>query len=285
MFTTAQVKAIAAEVEAHFADDGAPDATVELILAAAAPKFAALVKTAPAMAVAAAPAKAVQAFPHFQSLITDKLTAEVRATVEAAIGTIDIQPVREYSDKTKVIVDELRAKGEGDDLFTVQPNLTAAIAAAKKYKFSGFALAGFLWRNLTAEQQAAVKTDGGAAPAAVAVAAVGMAPSAPKSSSGAKKQGHNIIKSALSAAAAVKDNDELLELVNQLKKHLGKTSGMDLGNGLWKRMTKAQQTEWHDISATMPADKAARDLTSTFDMLQAHLQASADSAWAIIDAK
>ena len=283
MFTTAQVKAIAADVEAIFAADGAPEATVELILTAAASKFAALVGSAPAMTVASAPVKVVQAYPHFQSLITDKLTAEVRSAVEAAIGTIDFQSVRDYSDKTKVTIAEMNS-ADVAELFVVQPNLTAAIAAAKK-KFNGFALAGFLWKNLTAEQHAAVKTDGGVVSAAVPVAAVGMVQAAPKSSSGAKKQGHNIIKSAISAAAVAKDNDELKALIDMFKTHLGKTSAMDLGNGLWKRMTKAQQTEWHDVSATMPADKASRDLSSTFNLIQVHLQASAENDWAIIEVK
>lgn len=274
-FTESQIQAVIDAANDHFSTSE-EEVTVDAMVRFASARFAALAKAEPVVVVApVSGTRTATPFAQFGSIIS-KPDSAVYAALVAAMGPITIAADAKYSDKTAAAIAEMAGKGEGEDLFTDHADLTAALAACKKHKFSGFQLSGIIWNNLSDAQKASVK---GAAPVAAPVALA-----APKSSSGAKKQGHNIIKSAISAAVAAKDT-RLVALIDQLKSHLGKSSAMDLGNGLWKRISKEQQTAWHAFAATMPADKSARVLEPCFSMLADHLTGASAASWAVIDAK
>lgn len=206
-------------------------------------------------------------------------TPEKKALIDATVGPVVLDPSAKYAEKTAAIIAALE-DDKRDDVFRSWDSVSDAFAAVKAAGFSGFAANAVLWKCLTPAQQTAVaelqksgtmpvgKSSTIAAPRAPAAAIAGSAPAAAiaaASSSGKRKDGHNVIKTLLAAALKLPTGNEIRDRLDELQK-IAKFSGknsLTLGVAIWGAMSKDDQEHWHTATAGLPSERA--DKLKQFD--------------------
>lgn len=253
--------------------------TIQTVVEAAFKILAPLVAKSTSDAVAAASTtskRAATSYVFFGQCFNSQ-TPEKKALIDGTVGPVVLDSSAKYAEKTAAIVAALDGD-KRDAVFRPWDSVSDAFAAVKAAGFSGFAANAVLWKCLTPAQQTAVaelqksgtmpvgKSGATAAPRAPAAAIAGSAPVAvAASTSGKRKDGHNVIKTLLAVALKLPAGNETRDRLDELQKiakFAGKNS-LTLGVAIWGAMSKDDQERWHSTTAGLPSERA--DKVKQFD--------------------
>jgi hypothetical protein len=200
---------------------------------------------------------------------------EKKTLIDEAIGRVYLSASAKYAAKTAIAVDALTDE-QKETLFVADgwESATEAYATIRKEGILGFSTNAFLWNNLTDEQKKAVADlqKSGTMPtgtaskskknssAASKTTTTTAATTATTASSGKTKNGHNDIKTMISAALALPADHELRKKLSELQEnpdYAGKNS-LTLGVAIWKQLDDDSKGAWDEVCSNLPSDKSQK---------------------------
>jgi len=200
---------------------------------------------------------------------------EKKELIDSALGRVYLSASAKYAAKTATAVEALSDE-QKETLFIEEgwESATEAYAAIRKEGILGFSTNAFLWNNLTEDQKKAVaelqntgtmptgKASKSSKPKSTSASAAKTSTSttASTSTSGKTKNGHNDIKTMLSAALALPADHELRKKLSELQEkpdYVGKNA-LTLGVAIWKQLDDDSKGAWDEVCSNLPSDKAQK---------------------------